>query len=304
MRDCLAAFVISASIFATGASGQTSTSSSTGPSGFSGNATFTAPPAFSVRPVTNAPYSGEEVTEQIQTLADGTHITQKSADRKVYRDSLGRTRTERQMFGGMAMAGRLPESPVVIEITDPVAHVKYTLDTVNKVAHRQQLPAAPNLPAGMAMRSGVLGGALPAPGVAGAPSAPGMAGGIGISGGGGVRTATAAPTDMPRPQMSSEKLGTQTIEGVLAEGIRQASTWEVGSQGNDRPISVVNETWMSPALKVMILNKSTDPRSGEHTQKLTNISQAEPPADFFQPPADYTLVDETGTFTIHWGATR
>jgi len=35
--------------------------------------------------------------------------------------------------------GTVPDSPVAIEITDPVAHVKYTLDTINKVAHRQRL---------------------------------------------------------------------------------------------------------------------------------------------------------------------
>jgi len=104
-----------------------------------------------------------------------------------------------------------------------------------------------------------------------------------------------------RPQMSDEKLGTQTIEGVLAEGTRHTTTWPVNSQGNDRPISAVSELWTSPELKVTILSKSNDPRSGESVQKLINISRAEPSASLFQPPPDYTVVDEEADFTIKWG---
>ena len=102
--------------------------------------------------------------------------------------------------------------------------------------------------------------------------------------------------------MANEKLGTQTIEGVLAEGTRHTTTWPVGSQGNDRPISIVSETWTSPDLKVMVMNKSNDPRSGEHVQKLTNVSLGEPSASLFQPPPEYSVVDETGAFTIKWGS--
>jgi hypothetical protein len=77
-------------------------------------------------------------------------------------------------------------------------------------------------------------------------------------------------------------------------------TWAVGSQGNDRPFQVVNETWFSPDLKEMVLSKSIDPRSGENTTKLNNISRNEPSANLFIPPADYRVVDETGPFQIHW----
>jgi hypothetical protein len=55
--------------------------------------------------------------------------------------------------------------------------------------------------------------------------------------------------------------------------------------GNDRPIVVVRQNWRAVELKVPVLNTSTDPRSGERTEKLT----------------DYTIVDEKGSFTIKWG---
>jgi hypothetical protein len=237
-----------------------------------------------MRAVVNAPYSGDQVVEQVQTLADGTHITRKGAAQKMYRDSLGRTRTERQVFAGLALSGRMPESPTVVEITDPVAKVQYTLDTANKVAHRQQLGTPPtNLPQA-AVRTGTVG-------------VTGSGGGAGGAVANGVGAIGQMPNGMVRPTMAQEKLGTQTIEGVLAEGTRMTSTYAVDTECNDRPIVVVNETWM-------ILNKSSDPRSGEHTQKLTNISQGEPPAELFAPPSDYSVVDETGPFTLRWGSAR
>jgi hypothetical protein len=101
--------------------------------------------------------------------------------------------------------------------------------------------------------------------------------------------------------MSTEKLGTQTIEGVLAEGMRHTSLWPVGSVGNDRPITSINETWMATDLKVMVLSKNSDPRIGDHTQKLINVNLGEPDASLFQPPPDYTVVDEKADFTIKWG---
>jgi len=298
MRYRLIVFMFAA-ICATSVFGQNSTNITSGPAGFSGSAHFGALPGFGGRAVTGAPYSGEEVNEQVQTLADGTHITRKGVPTKVYRDSLGRTRTERPIGVGLAFAGagRMPDSPVMVEITDPVAQVKYTLDTVNKVAHRQQLPAAPDIPARQAANSAVQKAVV--------------AGGSGLAGGGGVASgnilSARAPSEvtrpqMTRPQMTNEKLGIQTVEGVLAEGTRSTQIWPVDSQGNDRPISVVSETWMSVDLKVMVMSKTNDPRSGENTHKLTNISLGEPSASLFQAPPDYSVVDEAGEFTIKWGS--
>jgi hypothetical protein len=92
--------------------------------------------------------------------------------------------------------------------------------------------------------------------------------------------------------MSREPLGTQTIEGVLAEGTRRTTTFPAGLVGNDRPITTVSETWMSPDLKMLVLSKISDPRNGESTTKLTNIVMVEPDPALFQVPAEYSIVDE------------
>jgi hypothetical protein len=254
-------------------------------SGFSGSAHYVAPRPFEgMGAVTNAPYSGEQVNENVQTLADGTHITRTSTPTKVYRDSMGRTRTERPLMGGgLQFPGQLnrPAAPVIAEILDPVGKVKYTLDPINKVAHRQELPAPPARVAKVAAgpaRTGVAGGGV-----------------VGIIG---------QATEVARPQMNREQLGERSIEGVLAEGTRDARTIPVGSQGNDREFSVTNEVWMAKDLKLMVLSRNNDPRNGENTQKLINISQSEPDAGLFLPPPDYTVVDEKGDFTINWGPAR
>jgi hypothetical protein len=96
----------------------------------------------------------------------------------------------------------------------------------------------------------------------------------------------------PRPNMSHESLGTQTIEGVLAEGMRWTTTFPEGSVGNDRPITTVSESWTSLDLKTLVLSKSSDPRTGEHTTRLTNIVMAEPDPALFQVPTEYSVVDE------------
>jgi hypothetical protein len=283
--------VLAVSVLAVSAFGQNSVSASVSSTGFRGSAHFQAPLAFRAIVVTGAPYSGEEVSEQNQTLADGTHISHKNALEKVYRDSLGRTRRERSMFPGRPVPSNGAETPTVIEIVDHVANVKLTLDPVNKVAHRQELPP------------------VAVKGQAGQPT---RAAGMIAQGGGGGGVITGAfsssPAGLPsprapalRPQNAFEKLGSRSIEGVTAEGNRTTMTWPVGAVDNDRPISAITETWFSTDLKLVVLSTSSDPRTGEHVQQLVNISRAEPAGSLFQAPPEYTVVDEKDGFTITWG---
>src|SRR5208282_4414639 len=70
--------------------------------------------------VQRLPYSAEEATETTQTLADGTHITQKNLV-KVYQDSQGRTRHE--SFRSPRGTEGQEDLPVMVNIFDPVAGV-------------------------------------------------------------------------------------------------------------------------------------------------------------------------------------
>jgi len=94
-----------------------------------------------------------------------------------------------------------------------------------------------------------------------------------------------------KPTINTERLDKQKIEGVECEGERAVTTMPVGTIGNDRPIETVNETWYSPELKIMILSKRRDPRFGESTYSVTNITRSEPYAELFLPTSDYKLID-------------
>jgi hypothetical protein len=180
----------------------------------------------------------------------------------------------------------------MIEILDPVAGLEYILDTENHMAHRHRYTVQPEtasrtLPA--SSRGSAIGAARNR-----------TAGSTGATVLGGLREATTTVGVVPALQMQDtpESLGTQLIEGVLAEGTRRTFTYPSGSVGNDRPFSATQEIWTSPELKIMVLSKNDDPRSGESVTRLINISRSEPDAALFQPPPDFQVVDDTGAVKI------
>ena len=96
-------------------------------------------------PIPGKPFSAEQVTDRVQTLADGTHITQSSQKTLIYRDSEGRTRTEHIFTpppGATMVSG-----PSFIQIADPIAGFRYSLNSRDHTAQRS--PYAPS-----AMRNG------------------------------------------------------------------------------------------------------------------------------------------------------
>ena len=92
--------------------------------------------------------------------------------------------------------------------------------------------------------------------------------------------------------MQQEKLGAKPIAGVYAEGTRTTTTYPVGYFGNDQPLVVVMERWMSPDLRMEVMSTTDDPRTGVRTVELTDIERGEPDAGLFQVPAGYTVKEQ------------
>ena len=88
-------------------------------------------------PVTGAPYSATMRTEMVQTLSDGTHITQTTTG-TVARDADGRIRQDAPLpsFGNLLAAN----APHLVFIQDPIAQVSYILDLANKTAQKMPVP--------------------------------------------------------------------------------------------------------------------------------------------------------------------
>jgi hypothetical protein len=100
----------------------------------------------------------------------------------------------------------------------------------------------------------------------------------------------ARPLPADEPNVVSESLGAQTVNGVQADGTRRTRTIPAGAIGNVSAIQIVQETWFSPDLQVPVLVKVTDPRSGVTVRELTNINPTEPDAALFQTPAGYSIL--------------
>ena len=91
--------------------------------------------------------------------------------------------------------------------------------------------------------------------------------------------------------LTRENLGTDTFGGLDVERSRETYTHYVQTIGNTKTILRTVDYWYSPALGVNVQVKRHDPRDGDQTLWLTNISLSAPPPDIFQVPADCRIVD-------------
>ncbi len=241
---------------------------------------------FNGKPVKGQPYSAEAVTETTQMLADGNRIVNRSSS-MIYRDSEGRERRE-ESIGKISAWIAQGEPAKVVFISDPVAKVSYTLHTADRTA--EKMPAAGNMP--VMVRGGVITKAIVGDpnsvtvGTAAEVDAAAAAANVAVGGRGGRGGRGGAES-----AAKVEKLGSQMIENVMAEGTRTTQTIPAGQIGNERDINIVSERWYSQELQEVVMTKRSDPRSGETVYKLSNLIRSEPLPSMFEVPADYTVND-------------
>lgn len=242
-----------------------------------------------IAPVKGAPFCAAVSTEHTQSFADGNriHTTESS---NVCRDSEGRTRREANL--NLLGAGSQITAPKLITIVDPVAGVRYMLDSENKIAHKMTLPA----PGSMAADAG-----LPPKGErilfsrnSGGPEGQSFSTNM---------VYRKAGQDSNEPVPATENLGDQTINGIHATGTRMTTTIPTGKMGNDKPISVTSERWYSSDLKATVMTKHDDPWAGELKTEFTSVNTSEPEPSLFTVPSDYKVVDDkNGPVTIRMAA--
>jgi hypothetical protein len=238
-------------------------------------------------------YQADAVTETVQTLADGSHISHKMVA-AVARDAEGRT-MRAETLDGMGLWGGPSDKQVKITMVfDPVAgtHIHWQSDsktaTVMPMPHMAVMGAGPvhlNAPeAGGVVTSGSFGsegiiedGAMP-PGPG--PDTVFV---------GAMHTQVHGPGAAASNE-TTEQLGTRMVEGVEAVGTRVTEVIPAGTIGNDKELVSTRETWFSPELKVVVSSIRNDPRFGQIRYTLNNIQVSEPNPSLFQPPAGYTLL--------------
>lgn len=208
--------------------------------------------------VKGAPFSATAVSETTETLQDGS-VLHRSSQISMYRDSQGRSRHEATFSGfGPLTASGGPKKLVMI--SDPVAGVHIMLDSENKVAHKSAIRE----------HGGSNGGSTPDAAFES-------------------RMQEREQKEIASGLLKKESLGTQTINGVIAEGTRTTRTIPAGQIGNEKPLQIVSERWYSPDLQIVVKSTRTDPRSGTTTYTVSNIQRTEPAATLFSVPADFTV---------------
>jgi hypothetical protein len=219
--------------------------------------------------VKGAPFSAQRTEESVQTLGDGTHITNKSSV-SYARDSAGRVRREDNEW---------------VTIYDPIANVSYRLNKKNHTGNKVELLRGQAEDRRKVELDQAQADFLKQQSEKSlAESKANQENAVIITDQG----ANGYVYSIRKPGVE-ESLGSQVVNGVMADGTRVTQTIPAGDFGNDRPITSVTESWYSPELHLTVLFKRTDPREGDVTTQYSGIKRGDPDPALFQLPAGYTL---------------
>lgn len=204
-----------------------------------------------------APYTATVKTTSVQKLANGTTITHES-ERKIAHDSVDRIFVETHTISPDSLEGQR-EGVYSYSVNDPANHTFTHWTSTQKEATVEHLPEP---------SSGVRPVQANAAQEAAAPRGP-----------------------RPKAEVHKEQLGTKTIAGMVATGVRITRIIPVGAEGNDQPLTITDEHWNAADLRLDLLSIHDDPRRGTTTNEVTEVELGEPDASLFQIPEGYTVTD-------------
>ncbi|MBV9265244.1 MAG: hypothetical protein JO061_03655 [Acidobacteriaceae bacterium] len=191
------------------------------------------------------------VTNTIVQRLADGNTIQRTTTGQVARDSLGRTYEQETISGG-PLGNHGPKN--LTFLADPVAGYAYVLDANKKTAFRRPFH--------------------PAESAAGAPGPEGE-----------------AQRHWDSSKVTKSDLGSDSSSGVAAQGTNVVHTIPAGEIGNTAPIVSTVQTWYSSDLQIVVKSVRNDPRFGQSTFALSNVSTKEPDASLFQVPAGYSVQD-------------
>lgn len=206
------------------------------------------------------PYSMVQMRTSVQTLGNGTRITNRNETRTWHAaDGKVRTETRFERNGEMQLQN--------VNIFDPVLQQSTVLHERSRVAEVNRfLRATANSQPRAVDKE--------------------------------FSAATQAEYQHPNQTQShtefkNEQLGTSTILGECANGTRNTQIIPAGEQGNDSEIRYVNENWFSPRLGIMLRSIQDDPRNGHTVDEVTELHLEAPDPSLFEPPPGYQVFDLT-----------
>jgi len=210
-----------------------------------------------VPPKLQAPFTMTLETEWVKTLYDGGTITWVNK-RRIARDAAGRIYQERWAL--VPKDGSAESMMTVIQISDPKAHTLYNCFMVVQTNTCELLTYVPMTTEARKMPTRVTG-------------------------------------DLPGNQgdVVHEDLGKRIISGVETEGTHDATTYNPGTFGNDRKVTVERESWYSAQIGINLLSIRSDPRIGKQTFTVTNVVLGDPDPALFEIPSGFKVLDHRQT---------
>lgn len=212
------------------------------------------------KPAVPQPYQAESISTRVQTLADGTTITQKMRIVNAV-DSHGRE---------LGLSITIPASPnqeeeIIGSVLDPEnGSDTFWRSRGHQAWVRQYPPPAEQH------------GCWQGPGYARDYDAKPIP-----------RIATKAKT---ANQRAVEDLGVKTFLSLQADGQRWTTTIPTGQIGNSAPLVSTRENWIARSPHIPVYSVQDDPQRGKTTLKLVSFKWGEPDPALFKPPADYKLI--------------
>lgn len=208
-------------------------------------------PDIFVTPIPNSPFSAVVEVERSVIRQDGSSFRLKSM-RQIGRDSRGRIHNEARI----AVPVSSTEMPQVIRVHlfDPQTLVSTWFEPQTRIfwSTTSNHPSAT------------------------VPPAP--------------RFASSGTQGLPQNEFTKqEDLGIHEMEGVSAHGVRETQTIAAEGSGTGKEVVITDEYWYAEDLRINLLIKHSDPRKGNVTLKVTQVSCTEPEAAFFEVPEGYKL---------------
>jgi hypothetical protein len=103
----------------------------------------------------------------------------------------------------------------------------------------------------------------------------------------------ASPTGTNLPQnqyVKEEDLGVHEIDGVSAHGVRETQNIPAESSGTGQEVVITDEYWYAQDLRINLIVKHSDRRTGSVTMTVTHIARTDPDPARFTIPEGYKSI--------------
>ena len=202
-----------------------------------------------VTPIPNAPFSGVVDVERSNVLRDGSIVSYHTV-REIARDSRGRIHNEMRVL--VPAADSQPPAVIRVHLYDPQTRISTIFVPQKRIFWTQTVNNPPST----------------------VPPAP--------------HYGSAIQQGLPQNDFTKEEdLGVREFGGVPAHGFRETQTIP-SEDGSGKETVVTDESWYSDELRINLMVKHSDPRTGTVTLTVTNVVRAEPDPSAFAIPEGYT----------------